>query len=239
MTGNKWWAESPFKEIIGEVAKGRGTQEFTGVGPDGKVNPQRQAPVGIMNTAQGSKMLHEGEVKMTTDDGRFAVIPSHVLPSTVLKMMEDQSKMGGFASGGTGQTLLGVNLNLPNIPNPSNTVKKTAVNPIIQDGGSPGTLSPIGTPPPNPTLANSGTSTQVEPLLQPIPMLSSSTGTSTTAGQPAGPQSDIDLSTSIIRDYAKGKPSAAANQAMQNQGASAAAEEIRTQLRDKTSPLFE
>ena len=216
-TGNAWWKQEPFASIIGDVSKGKGIAEGTGPGPDGKVNPQRQAPVGIMNTSQGSKMLHEGEVKMTTDDGRFAVIPSHVLPADVLKEMENQSKMGGFASGGTGN-ILQSSAALDN----AFTNKTNQVIGDLQPGINPVKPSSIQIIPNKPVVPSIGLTSGTSTPTQPIPTLSPS-GTSTTASQPATPQSDINLSSSIIRNYANGKPSAAANQAMDNQGAEAAA----------------
>lgn len=226
---NAWWKEEPYASIIGDVAKGKGAAVATGPGPDGKVNPQRQAPVGIMDTAQGSKMLHEGEIQMTTDDGRFAVIPSHVLPAHVLQMMEKQTKMGGFSSGGTGNVLTEPVVNLTNktfnnsnnTPNPIPTLSSGTLstnNPIIQNTPNPiqGTLAP--------TQQSGGTSSTLNiPSILPI----GSTGTTATPSQPGAqqttPQADINTSMDIARQYASGKPSPAANQAEQNQGAAAAA----------------
>lgn len=189
-----FWNDPIFKPFFDSIRTGNASVQPTGAGEDGVIQPLN--PVGTISTNEGPKMLHEGELTVTTPDGRFAVIPSSSLPQSVLREMEKQSKMGGFASGGTGvlaktdQTQKS-NLNIQ----PIGETSKDAVTGILpqqpQNGLGLG-LQPIGT-------------TSQSVINNVIPQPPQSGFRLQPIGQPAQiKKSDEELSTDIIRGYATG-----------------------------------
>jgi hypothetical protein len=148
MQGKNWWQDPMYAGIFKDQQTA--TIEPTGAGEDGKIQPLN--PVGMLNTTQGPKMLHEGELQITNPDGSFAVIPSTMLPQSILRAMEQKSKMGGFASGGSGQLVEEPKYveqpkqqtNLGAIAPPSNTQIQSLPNPVTQKTPQPaGVLPPI------------------------------------------------------------------------------------------------
>jgi hypothetical protein len=53
----------------------------------------------MMETSQGPKMLHEGELRLQASDGRFAVIPANQVPQNMLQQLESQGQIGGYQGG--------------------------------------------------------------------------------------------------------------------------------------------
>ena len=100
-----FWDEPEWRALMG----GPVTATSTGPGPKGQ-------PKQTINTPQGTKMIHANELKLQAPDGKTAIIPSEKLDPDILKQLEKQAKMGGFASGG-----LTTAVPTPTVPQPSAT----------------------------------------------------------------------------------------------------------------------
>jgi len=72
--------------------------QFTGFGEDGQLQPGN--PVEMVNTQNGQKLIHEGEVKIQYPDGTTTVIPAKDLPQDKLRKMQEKG-MQGFQAGGS------------------------------------------------------------------------------------------------------------------------------------------
>ena len=72
--------------------------QFTGYGEDGQLQPGN--PVEMVNTQNGQKLIHEGEVKIQYPDGTTTVIPAKDLPQDKLRKMQEKG-MQGFQAGGS------------------------------------------------------------------------------------------------------------------------------------------
>lgn len=76
----------------------------TGYGEDGRLQPSM--PTGVVQTAQGPVMLHEGETAIRNSDGTVTIIPAQPTQSQLLQVQQ-RTGMPGMQTGGT--------LDLPNI----------------------------------------------------------------------------------------------------------------------------
>lgn len=72
--------------------------QFTGYGEDGQLQPDN--PVEMVDTQQGQRLIHEGEVKVTYPDGTTAVVPADQMPQDKLRKLQEKG-MQGFQAGGT------------------------------------------------------------------------------------------------------------------------------------------
>jgi hypothetical protein len=81
----------------GGMGAGRGSVSYTGTGEDGVLNPSK--PVDMVQTDQGPKMIHEGEVRIVLPNGKMTVIPAKMLPQEALQAMEKQGSVGGYEAG--------------------------------------------------------------------------------------------------------------------------------------------
>jgi len=70
---------------------------FTGYGEDGVLQPDK--PTDMVETDQGPKMLHEGEMMLTSKDGRMTVIPASMLPQEVLAKFAQSTGTQGYSKG--------------------------------------------------------------------------------------------------------------------------------------------
>ena len=70
---------------------------FTGYGEDGVLQPDK--PTDMVETDQGPKMLHEGEMMLTSKDGRMTVIPANMLPQEVLAKFAESTGTQGYSAG--------------------------------------------------------------------------------------------------------------------------------------------
>lgn len=113
---NKWWEDPVFDFVFNQTQS-----SFTGYGEDGKLQPSN--PVDMVQTNQGVKMLHEGEMRMTKPDGSMAVIPANRLPQDQLRQIEAVGKVGGYA---TGVTFTGSQINTNPVP------KQPSVDPLTE-----------------------------------------------------------------------------------------------------------
>lgn len=78
---------------------------FTGYGEDGVLQPDK--PTDMVETDQGPKMLHEGEMMLTSKDGRMTVIPANMLPQEVLAKFAESTGTQGYSAGTSDATLTG------------------------------------------------------------------------------------------------------------------------------------
>jgi hypothetical protein len=117
---------------MGSAAAGKATAEFT-MPPGVKPPP---APAGtITSTNGGTQMIHQDELKIQTPDGKFAVIPSNMMPEGVLNHMQKQTGMSGMADGGTGTVAQPTSI----------TPVATGITPIAQTATPAAASAPSGT----------------------------------------------------------------------------------------------
>lgn len=88
----KWW-EDPIYDFAFRAIE----TSFTGYGEDGVLQPSN--PVDMVQTNQGPKMLHEGEIQMVKPDGSMAVIPANQASQGALRQMQAVGKIGGYEAG--------------------------------------------------------------------------------------------------------------------------------------------
>jgi hypothetical protein len=210
MNQKEWW-KSPLIAPIFEMARnGKANVQATGAGEDGVIQPDN--PVGTIDTIGGPKMLHEGEVTVTTPNGKMMILPTRILPQSVLRQMEDQSKMGGFETGGITQ------LTDKTLSTPKQDI------PIQPFGGMDtqeiNTVNPIG-----PSKTNIDNNSQTVNNINPIGP-SKNIPVQPFGGMPAPIKTDAQTSTDVIRDYTTGNGpylQKINNEVMGNFGASQAA----------------
>jgi len=70
---------------------------YTGLGEDGKLQPNN--PVDMAQTDRGVRMIHEGEIKYTTKDGKLVVIPASRVSQSMLKEIESEGNIPGYQLG--------------------------------------------------------------------------------------------------------------------------------------------
>lgn len=174
---------------------------LTGMGPGGTVDPNK--PVDMINTTDGPKMLHEGELRITLPDGRFAVVPAKDVGPAALQQIQGQAQVGGYAAG---KPLDQVTIDPKKAP---------LIAPIVSQPFSQAP-APGGT-----TTDSAGTT--IMPILQaPTVKAAPSPATSAPQAPPSGQFNPQD----VISSYAQGNGpyiQAITNQTLQNQGAAAAA----------------
>ena len=74
--------------------------QFTGYGEDGILQPDK--PTEMVNTTEGQRLIHEGEVKVQYPDGNTVVVPAKDLPQKKLQKLQEKG-MKGFQAGGVFQ----------------------------------------------------------------------------------------------------------------------------------------
>ena len=96
--------------------------DYTGPGDDGQIDPNR--PSETILTNDGTKFLHDDELKIVLSDGTMVVIPSKDIPQDMLELLEKQSGKGGFASGGIIDPITGKTTTID--PNATSTIQSAA-----------------------------------------------------------------------------------------------------------------
>jgi len=79
---------------------------FTGLGEDGRLQPEN--PAKMVETENGTAMLHEGEIEVRLPDGRTTIIPANQIPQQMMQKLEKSqlkgaefgSEVEGFQRGG-------------------------------------------------------------------------------------------------------------------------------------------
>ncbi len=75
---------------------------FTGYGEDGVLQPQN--PAKMVETQNGTSMLHEGELEIKLPDGRTTIIPANQVPQDLMMKIQSTQLRGepmqGYACGG-------------------------------------------------------------------------------------------------------------------------------------------
>ena len=71
---------------------------FTGFGEDGILQPDN--PAKMVETDNGTSMLHEGELEIRLPDGRTTIIPAHEIPQQMMQKLE-KSQLNGPQNGGS------------------------------------------------------------------------------------------------------------------------------------------
>ena len=105
-----------------------GVEQFTGFGQDGQLQPQN--PVGMVDTTQGQKPIHEGEGMRPEPNGSTTVVPANQMPQSQLKAMEQEQNVQGFQFGGNftpriGENILGKKTMQPNVSPRTPQVKQS------------------------------------------------------------------------------------------------------------------
>lgn len=241
MAINNWWTQEPYASFLKQNTGKRMSAEFTGAKPDGSVNPMQ--PIGTMNTTAGPKMLHEGELKLSTQDGQFAVIPSHILGPQALSELERQTKMQGFASGVVSDppparfNIMGQRVNtqsgntVVNNNVGDNTQNDVGANVQNSDNNNEAILSAINAGNNAANMATgaagrAGVSSNYVGFRLPATQLQPVGGSSPVASVEAPKPTDQEIATNVARNYATGEGpyiQSITNQALQNQGATATA----------------
>lgn len=89
----RWWEDPVFDFAFNRQTK----SEFTGYGEDGVLQPNK--PVSMIDTNQGVRMIHEGEILKTRPNGNMAVIPAKNVTQEELSKIEAVGKVPGYQSG--------------------------------------------------------------------------------------------------------------------------------------------
>jgi hypothetical protein len=242
----KWWEDPIFQPFFQDIKKSAPqTTEYTGAGDNGIVEPQK--PIDAIQTNNGLRMIHEGELKVVGPDGKFAILPANMVGQDALSQLEKQSKVPGFASGilaGIPQAAAldafnaaaGKNNTSPIPAGTSSVSPLSMLSPVSSVVGAASNVAgQVARPPviaPIPTITKPAQIKTPDAIVQDqnyvIPTLSPTNqpaATETKTPVPTTP-SDQDISAGIIRNYATGEGpylQNIANRALQDQGAAGAA----------------
>ena len=218
----KWWEDPVLQPFFKSANTPSMKTEYTVSGADGKIQPNK--PIDAIQTNQGLRMIHEGELKVSSPDGRFAVVPAKQIGQPALQQLEQQAKVPGFAQGvnaGITGILNGIGtLNAP--ANATVNAAKTASKPApVISQNTPTDYHTLNIPTLTPAPENQG-------ITYPTTNVTTAGGTQPKPA-PVAPTpgvADQTLGTDIIRNYATGQGpyiQAITNNMMQRQGAAATA----------------